>query len=101
MEDQRPEIQKYVAAYKKKYSGKEPSSLSALGYDSMMVLADALKRSGGKGGSDLRDAIAQTKDFPGVSGAITLNSLRNAEKGAVIMEVAGGKFKFKEAIPTL
>ena len=96
-----PAIQKYVAAYKQKYTSKEPNSLGALGYDAMMVLADAMKRAKSLNGPDLRDAIAATKGFQGATGSITINADRNVEKGAVIIEVAGGKFKFKEAIDKL
>jgi ABC-type branched-chain amino acid transport systems, periplasmic component len=98
MESSAPEIQNYVKAFKAKFSDKEPDSLSALGYDAMMVLADAIKRAKGTGEPALRDAIAATKDFKGVTGNITINAQRNADKGAVIIEVVNGKFKFKEAI---
>jgi branched-chain amino acid transport system substrate-binding protein len=97
MDDPNPVIQTFVKAYTAKY-GKAPDSLAALGYDSMNVLAAAIKKSKSLKGPDLRDAIAQTKDFGGVTGSITINANRDADKGAVIMEVANGKFKFKEAI---
>ncbi len=93
-----PEITTYKEAFKSKYSGKEPDSLGALGYDAMMVLADSMKRAKSLKGPDLRDAIAATKDFHGITGLITINAERNADKGAVVMEVSEGKFKFKEAI---
>ena len=101
VESPAPAIQKYVAAYKAKYTGKEPNSLGALGYDAMMVLADAMKRAKSLDGPDLRDAIAATKGFQGATGEITLNANRDADKGAVIIEVSGGRFKFKEAIDEL
>ena len=101
VESPAPAIQKYVAAYKQKYTSKEPNSLGALGYDAMMVLADAMKRAKTLSGPDLRDAIAATSGFQGATGTITINAERNVEKGAVIIEVAGGKFKFKEAIDKL
>src|SRR5262249_43999942 len=87
MEADTSKIKSYVASYKAKFGGKDPSSLSALGYDSMMVLADAIKRAKGTAEPALRDAIATTKDFDGVTGKITLNSDRNADKGAVIIQV--------------
>jgi branched-chain amino acid transport system substrate-binding protein len=42
----------------------------------------------------VRDAIAQTKDFPGVAGNITLDDKRNAVKPAVVLKVADGKFDY-------
>ncbi len=97
MESKAPAIEKYISAFKAKFTDREPDSLGALGYDSMMVLADAIKRAKSMKGPDLRDAIAATKDFPGVTGTITIDAQRNADKGAVIIEVSGGKFKFKQA----
>jgi branched-chain amino acid transport system substrate-binding protein len=98
MDDPSPAIQNFVKAFQAKYNEK-PNALAGLGYDSMMVLADAMKRAKSLSGPDLRDAIAQTKDFNGVTGKITLNANRDAEKGAVIMEIANGTFRFKESIP--
>ena len=46
----------------------------------------------------LRDAIARTKDFGGVTGKITIDEQRNATKSAVILTVKNGQFKFVEAV---
>ncbi len=72
--------------------------MAALGYDSAMLLADALKRAGTTDGPKLRDALAATKDFPGITGNITIDKDRNASKSAVILEVKGGKFEVLETI---
>jgi len=96
-DDPNPTVQNFVKAYQAKYS-KVPDALAALGYDAAKLLYDAMKRAKSLGGSDLRDAIAQTKDFDGVTGKITINAQRNADKPAVIIEAANNKFKFKEKI---
>ena len=54
-----------------------------------MVLFDAIKRANSTEGAKIRDAIAQTKDFAGVTGKITLDADRNAVKPAVVLEVKG------------
>ena len=72
--------------------------MAALGYDSAMILADAIKRAGTTEGKALRDAIAATKDFPGVTGKITLDAKRNANKPAVILTIKDGKFVYVETI---
>ena len=72
--------------------------MAALGYDSAMVLADAIKRAGTTESSKLRDAIAATKNFPGVTGNTTLDAQRNATKSAVVLTVKNGEFKFVETI---
>jgi branched-chain amino acid transport system substrate-binding protein len=94
-----PEIQNFVKAYTAKFSV-APDSLAALAYDSAKVLADAIKRAGGTDSAKLKDAINATKEFPGVTGKITLDSSRNAVKPAVVLELnpAASKFDFKETI---
>lgn len=94
-----PEIQNFVKAYQAKYNV-VPDSLAALAYDSAKVLADAIKRAGGTDSAKLKDAINATKDFPGVTGKITLDGKRNAVKPAVVLELSPGqsKFTFKETI---
>jgi len=63
-----------------------------------MVLFDAIKRAGSTEGMKIRDAIAQTKSFSGVTGTITLNAERNADKPAVVLEIKEGKFVYRETI---
>jgi branched-chain amino acid transport system substrate-binding protein len=94
-----PEIQNFVKAYTAKFKV-APDSLAALAYDSGKVLADAIKRAGGTDSAKLKDAINATKDFPGVTGKITLDGSRNAVKPAVVLALdpAAGKFTFKETI---
>jgi branched-chain amino acid transport system substrate-binding protein len=46
----------------------------------------------------VREAIAQTKDFKGVTGVITIDENRNAEKSAVVVKIEGGKVRFVETI---
>ena len=97
-ENQEPMIQKFVQSYKAKNNGETPDAMAALGYDSAMVLADAIKRAGTTESAKLRDAIAATKDFPGLTGKTTLNAQRDATKSAVIITVEDGKFKYLETI---
>jgi branched-chain amino acid transport system substrate-binding protein len=86
-DDPNPIIQNFVKSYKAKYANVAPDSLAALAYDAAKVLADAIKRAGGTDSAKLRDAINATKDFPGVTGVISINAERNAVKPAVILEV--------------
>lgn len=89
-DEQRPEVQQFVAKYKAKYGG-IPDGLAALGYDAARVLFDAMDRSPSLSGKDLAATIAATKDFPGVTGTITLDKNRDAVKKAVILQMKGGK----------
>jgi branched-chain amino acid transport system substrate-binding protein len=89
---------KFVAAYKKRWNGKSPDALAACGYDSAIVLAEAIKRAGATDGQKVRDALAGIKDFEAVTGRITINEKRDASKGAVILQIKGGKFIHLETI---
>jgi branched-chain amino acid transport system substrate-binding protein len=88
-----PEVQKFVKAYQAKYNGETPDAMAALGYDSALVLADAIKRAGTTESSKLRDAIATT-DIVGATGRTKIDEHRNAPKAAVIITVENRKFKF-------
>jgi branched-chain amino acid transport system substrate-binding protein len=89
-EEDRPEVKNFVAAYKKEH-GATPDGLAALGYDAALVLFDAMDRAKSLDGKDLRDAIAATKDFTGVTGTFSIDENRNAKKSAVIVEYKDGK----------
>ncbi len=93
-----PTAKAFVEAYQKRFSGKTPDAMAALGYDSAMILFDAMKRAGETGGAKVRDALAATKDYDAVTGKITINKDRDADKAAVILQVKGGKFKYMETI---
>lgn len=92
-----PLIEKFVAAYKTKF-GQVPDAMAALGYDSAVVLFDAIQRAGSTEGSKIRDALAATKDYPCLTGKTTLDAQRNATKSAVIITVKDGKFKYLETV---
>lgn len=91
-------IESFVKAFQAKFGGETPDAMAALGYDSAMVLVDAIRRAGSTDGAKVREALAATKDFPCVTGKTTLDAQRNASKAAVIITVENGKFKYLETI---
>jgi branched-chain amino acid transport system substrate-binding protein len=93
-----PKAKAFVEAYKKRYNGKLPDAMAALGYDSAMILFDAMTRAGSADGTKVRDALAATKDYDAVTGKITINKQRDADKSAVILQVKDGKFKYLETV---
>jgi branched-chain amino acid transport system substrate-binding protein len=96
-DDPNPVVQKFVNDYKAKYN-QMPDALAALGYDAARILVDAISRAGSTDGAKIRDAIAATKDFPGVTGMITINKERNAVKSAVVLKVENGKYLLAETV---
>ncbi len=97
VEDTSPVIQEFLKKYRSRFKS-EPDAMSALGYDSVMILADAIKRAGTTEGPALREALAATKDFPGITGITTLDAARNATKSAVILKISDGKFRYLETV---
>ncbi|MBM3833039.1 MAG: ABC transporter substrate-binding protein [Verrucomicrobia bacterium] len=96
-EDQSPVVQNFVKKYQERYK-ETPDAMAALGYDSAMVLADAIKRAGSTEGPKIRDALAATKDFHGVTGRTMIDAERNASKPAVMVTIKDGKFKYVETL---
>jgi branched-chain amino acid transport system substrate-binding protein len=96
-ENQDPRVQEFLAKYKAKYNS-TPDALAAMGYDAARVLAEAMARAPTLESKDLRDAIAATKDFNGVTGNITLDADRNAIKAAVVLQVVDGEFKYQATV---
>jgi len=97
VDDPSPAVRKFVDAYKKAY-GAEPDSIAALSYDAARLVADAIRRAGSTEGKRVRDALASTKDFPGVTGNITMDADRNPVKLPVILKVVNGRPTFAAAI---
>lgn len=91
-------VQSFVKAFRARFNDETPDAMAALGYDSAMVLADAIKRAGTTDGAKVRDALAATKDYPCITGKTTLDAARNATKAAVIITVKDGKFKYLQTI---
>jgi branched-chain amino acid transport system substrate-binding protein len=106
VDDPSPILQKFVADYKARYASTGdsiPDAMAALGYDAMLVLADAMKRANSSRPDSVRDALAKTTGFVGVTGTTTLDENRNAVKPAVVLEVQVdsngiGRNIFKETV---
>ena len=66
--DQRDVVRKFIAAFKAKYNA-DPTHLNAHAYDQVMLIADVVRR-GGKDAQSIRDGLAATKNFSGVTGSV-------------------------------
>lgn len=98
VDDPSPAVRDFVQKYQERF-GAKPDSLAALGYDSVRVLSDAIKRAGGTDGPKLRDAIAATSNFSGVTGNITLGPDRNPiGKKLVVLEIKNGDLALKAVV---
>jgi branched-chain amino acid transport system substrate-binding protein len=96
--DPRPAIQKFVQDYKKEF-GQLPDTNAVLGYDAAQLLFDAFRRSNSTDPARVRDALATTKNFTGVTGKIEIDENRNPRKPAIILKVRDGEFDYVDTIP--
>jgi branched-chain amino acid transport system substrate-binding protein len=97
-ENDNPVVRKFVAAYRARWNNETPDAFAALGYDSVGVLADAIRRAGSAEEPKLRDALAATKDFSGATGLTTIDANRDASKPATIISIRDGKLNFLETV---
>jgi len=108
-----PRLQEFLAKYRAKFNG-DPDAIGGLAYDAANVLFQSLDKlaeqdpetfkglSSARAGTELRkaaekklrDLIATTTSFQGVTGTITLDEHCNATKPAVVIEIRGGKKLF-------
>src|SRR6266850_7771769 len=96
--DTDPKVQKFVNDYKARY-GAIPDALAATAYDAAKIMFDAIKRSNSLEGKAIRDALAATKEFPGVTGKVTFNENRDAVKPIVMIEIKpGGTYAVRERV---
>ncbi|HWA06644.1 MAG TPA: ABC transporter substrate-binding protein [Ignavibacteria bacterium] len=92
-----PKIQEFITKYKAKYNAM-PDAMAFLAYDAGLILFEAMKKAGTTDPEKVKNELAKIKDFSGVTGKISINEQRNAIKPAVILEIKGGQFKFKETV---
>jgi branched-chain amino acid transport system substrate-binding protein len=95
--DPDPKVQKFVQTYRAKYATL-PDALAALWYDGARLLAQAVQRAGSADPEKIRDALAGTRDFNGVTGRISIDDNRNASKPGVILEIVNGEPKLVQQI---
>ncbi len=93
-----PIVVGFIKKFKETYGGETPDGNAALGYDSGRVLFAAMERAKDLKGPTLRDEIAKTSDFPGVTGRITIDAQRNASKPAVVLKVDGAINRFVTSV---
>ncbi|MFL0245751.1 ABC transporter substrate-binding protein [Candidatus Clostridium stratigraminis] len=91
--DDSPNVVKFRDTFNKKY-GKDPDAFNALGYDLGYFLADALKRAGTVDSLKLKDALADTKDFNGVTGTFSMDKNHNPVKSVTVIQMKNGEPTF-------
>lgn len=91
--DTRPVVQTFVNEYRKRH-GKNPEATAALGYDALKIFAEAVRRANALDRKAIRDQIAATRDYQGVSGTITMGPDRNPIKPVAMIKIENGQMNF-------
>ena len=76
--DQRDVVRKFIEAFKAKYNA-DPTHLNAHAYDQIMLIADVVRR-GAKDAQSIRDGLAATKSFSGVTGSVEFDKTNQNTK---------------------
>jgi branched-chain amino acid transport system substrate-binding protein len=93
-------VKKFIAAYQAEFKAPPENAFAGLGYDTVKLLADAIKRAGSADPKAIRKALSETKDLAGVTGAITFAGSRIPQKGVTVILVKGGAFTLaQEVVP--
>jgi branched-chain amino acid transport system substrate-binding protein len=93
-----PKVQAFVKKYRDRYDGRTPDGMAALGYDAAYILAEAIRRAGSTEPAKIREALAATKGFDGITGRIDMDADRNASKPAAILTIKAGTFTYLETV---
>jgi branched-chain amino acid transport system substrate-binding protein len=91
MKNMSPMAKKFTENWKKAFPSKEPNVNAALGYDTYLLVLDAIKRAGKAEPAAITKALVATKGFEGVTGSTTINATHDAEKPVGLVQIKDGK----------
>lgn len=91
--DTRPIVKTFVTEYVRRHQ-KNPEANASLGYDALKIFAAAVRRAGSLDAKAIRDQIAATRDYEGVSGTITMGADRNPIKPVAMIKIENGQMNF-------
>jgi branched-chain amino acid transport system substrate-binding protein len=95
--DDRPEVKKFIEDYQAEYGIEPENAFAPLGYDAMMLVADAIRRADSDEPAKIRDALAETRGFKGVTGEISYTRDNMVPpKPVSIISVKNGEFTVEE-----
>lgn len=97
-EDSNKKVQSFLKKYREKYN-EEPTSFSALAYDTVYVLKNAIDKAGTTDKAELTKAI-KASDMDGVTGHLTFDENNNPIKAVTIIKVQDGKYIFDSVVET-
>lgn len=97
--DKDPVVVEFIKNFKAKYN-KEPDAFNALGYDLAKFVADGIKRAEKLDGESVRNALAATTNFVGVTGTFSVDENHNPVKSIVVIGLKDGVQHTSEKVST-
>jgi branched-chain amino acid transport system substrate-binding protein len=92
-------IGRFVSAYRRRYGRKPENAFAALGYDTMRLIANAIRRAGSSKPAAIRKALAATRGLKMVTGTISYSrGRRTPKKPVTIIRVREGRPAFYRAV---
>lgn len=94
-----PQVQEFVAAYEEEYGHAPENAFAALGYDTMLIIADAIERAGSADPAAIQAALEETDGLDAVTGNISYTAESHVpQKSVTIIGVEGGEFVFQSEV---
>lgn len=90
LEDEDPKVQTFIQNFEAKF-GNKPDTFSALGYDAASLLVDAIERAGSTDRDAIQKALAETKDFAGITGTFSIDEQHNPTKPTLMLKLEQGE----------
>ncbi len=97
LETDLPVSRHFIERFRQRY-GEDPDSIAPLAYDAVTILADAIARAGAAKPEKIRNALAETKDFPAVTGNVTIDPQRNPQKTAFVVGFSDGRYRLVKTV---
>ncbi len=92
-----PKAQEFIAKFQAA-KGRLPDDIAALTWDSFQLLFKAIEAAGKLDKVAIRDALAKTANFEGVTGSMEYKGTGDPVKSAVVIQVKGGKFVYSQSV---
>ena len=96
MQDDSPKIQNFIKAYKDTYK-EDPSAFSALGYDAIYMMKEAIEKAGSTEKQAIVDALKDI-EYDGITGYLTFDENNNPVKAVTILKIQNGEYVFDSKI---
>lgn len=94
LEDPNPKVQAFIVDFEA-VAKRKPNMHAACAYDSCLMVFDAIKAANSVDRAAIRDALAATKDFDGVTGKLTFTDVGDINRKYMIMTIENGKWEVK------